>query len=123
MEVVDKLRLNFAADRHAQAKAWEQKGCSDISEQIRQEGQKIKATKYVAGKRPEHLTEKQKERRMWLETRCPDLYIAINYKDCLSKAVGRREADKIQENLNIWQNLARKKSRIPEIRALGEKIG
>ena len=119
MEVVDKLRLNFAAERRAQAKSWEQKGCSEISEQIRQEGQKIKATKYVAGQRPEHLTEKQKERRMWLETWCPDLYIAINYRDCLSKLVGRSEADKIQENLNIWQNLARK-SRIPEIRALGE---
>ena len=59
---------------------------------------------------------------MWRETWCPDLYIAINYKNCLSKLVRRCEADKIQENLNIWQNLARK-SRIPEIRALGEKIG
>ena len=117
MGIVVKLRLKFAAERHAQAKAWKLKGCCEVLEQIGQEGQKVKAAKFAAGKRPEPLTEKHNERRMWLET----LYI-VSYKDCLSKLVRRYEADKIQENLNIWSHLVRK-SRIPEIRALGEKIG
>lgn len=44
MEVVDKLRLKFAAEKHAQAKAWEPKGCNEVLEQIRQGGQKLKVT-------------------------------------------------------------------------------